>query len=64
MMRSAASRAFNLEEEPASLRDRYGRNHFGQSCLLAPDYPAFAGGYCAQFGCDAASGSGCPPEDS
>jgi Protein of unknown function (DUF1501) len=35
LMRSAASRAFNLEEEPAALRDRYGRNHFGQGCLLA-----------------------------
>jgi hypothetical protein len=35
LMRSAASRAFNLEEEPAALRDRYGRNYFGQSCLLA-----------------------------
>jgi hypothetical protein len=27
--------AFNLEAEPVSLRDRYGRNTFGQSCLLA-----------------------------
>jgi hypothetical protein len=27
--------AFKLEEEPAELRDRYGRNRFGQSCLLA-----------------------------
>jgi hypothetical protein len=35
LMRSAASRAFNLEEEKNELRDRYGRNHFGQSCLLA-----------------------------
>ena len=29
------ARAFNLEEEPASLRDAYGRNRFGQGCLLA-----------------------------
>ena len=28
-------RAFNLEEEAPELRDRYGRNTFGQSCLLA-----------------------------
>jgi hypothetical protein len=35
LMRSAASRAFNLEEEPAVLRDAYGRNQFGQGCLLA-----------------------------
>jgi hypothetical protein len=35
LMRSPAARAFNLEDEPAALRDRYGRNYFGQSCLLA-----------------------------
>jgi uncharacterized protein (DUF1501 family) len=35
MMRSSAVKAFNLEEEPAKLRDRYGRNLFGQGCLLA-----------------------------
>jgi uncharacterized protein (DUF1501 family) len=28
-------RAFDLGREPAALRDRYGRNAFGQSCLLA-----------------------------
>jgi Protein of unknown function (DUF1501) len=28
-------RAFNLGEESAALRDRYGRNTYGQSCLLA-----------------------------
>jgi hypothetical protein len=27
--------AFNLAQEPAAVRDRYGRNTFGQSCLLA-----------------------------
>jgi hypothetical protein len=27
--------AFDLSEEPASLRDRYGRTTYGQSCLLA-----------------------------
>jgi hypothetical protein len=35
MMRSEAARAFNLEEEPRALRDAYGRNLFGQGCLLA-----------------------------
>ena len=28
-------KAFNLAEEPASVRDRYGRTTYGQSCLLA-----------------------------
>ena len=35
MMRSEAVKAFNLEDEPAALRDAYGRNQFGQACLLA-----------------------------
>jgi hypothetical protein len=35
LMRTAARAAFNLDEEPAGLRDRYGRGLFGQSCLLA-----------------------------
>jgi len=35
LMHSPATRAFNLDEEPAWLRDRYGRNLFGQGCLLA-----------------------------
>ncbi len=35
MMRSSAAKAFHLEEEPAKLRDAYGRNLFGQGCLLA-----------------------------
>jgi hypothetical protein len=35
LMRSDAVRAFRLDEEPAHLRDRYGRNQFGQGCLLA-----------------------------
>lgn len=30
-----AKKAFNLKEEPNKLRDEYGRNTFGQSCLLA-----------------------------
>jgi uncharacterized protein (DUF1501 family) len=34
-MRSAAAAAFELDEEPASMRDAYGRTMFGQGCLLA-----------------------------
>ncbi len=36
LLRSTKSRgAFNLDEEPPAVRDRYGRNRFGQSMLLA-----------------------------
>ncbi|MGH7173453.1 MAG: DUF1501 domain-containing protein, partial [Gemmataceae bacterium] len=35
LMRTAAGQAFNLKKEPEKLRDRYGRNLFGQGCLLA-----------------------------
>jgi hypothetical protein len=35
LMRSAATKAFDLGEEPAKLRDAYGRNLFGQGLLLA-----------------------------
>jgi hypothetical protein len=35
LMTSEAARAFNLDEESDALRDRYGRNLFGQGCLLA-----------------------------
>jgi uncharacterized protein (DUF1501 family) len=35
MMRSAAAGAFDLDQEPAKLRDAYGRTPFGQGCLLA-----------------------------
>lgn len=31
----AAKKAFQLDEEPSALRDRYGRHRYGQSCLLA-----------------------------
>ena len=34
-MHSSATKAFDLDEEPKELRDRYGRNLFGQGCLLA-----------------------------
>src|SRR5207249_1349738 len=30
-----ARKAFDLAQEPDKVRDRYGRNTFGQSCLLA-----------------------------
>ncbi|MCA9248860.1 MAG: DUF1501 domain-containing protein, partial [Planctomycetales bacterium] len=32
---AAAKQAFDLEQEPAALRDRYGRNRYGQSYLMA-----------------------------
>jgi len=32
---SVAQRAFKIDEETAEVRERYGRNPFGQSCLLA-----------------------------
>jgi hypothetical protein len=35
MTSPAAKKAFALREEPAKLRDAYGRTTFGQSCLLA-----------------------------
>ncbi|HLJ10488.1 MAG TPA: DUF1501 domain-containing protein, partial [Planctomycetaceae bacterium] len=35
MVKSQAKSAFKLEDEPAALRDAYGRNRFGQGCLLA-----------------------------
>ncbi len=35
MIDTEARGAFRLDEEPAKLRDEYGRNRFGQGCLLA-----------------------------
>jgi hypothetical protein len=35
LMRTSARTAFDLSEEPAPVRDAYGRNLFGQGCLLA-----------------------------
>ena len=35
LMRESAANAFELDDEDAKLRDRYGRNRFGQGCLLA-----------------------------
>jgi hypothetical protein len=35
MSSSNTREAFDLKQEPERLRDKYGRNRFGQSCLLA-----------------------------
>jgi Protein of unknown function (DUF1501) len=35
MVRTQAKSAFKLDEEDPALRDAYGRNRFGQGCLLA-----------------------------
>jgi hypothetical protein len=35
MMKGKARAAFNIEDETPQLRDAYGRNAFGQGCLLA-----------------------------
>jgi len=35
LMRGEAAKAFDIQEERAAVRDSYGRNLFGQSCLLA-----------------------------
>src|SRR5262249_33441917 len=35
LMRSAAAKAFDLDDEKAAVRDAYGRTLFGQGCLLA-----------------------------
>jgi hypothetical protein len=35
VLSSEAQAAFDMEKEPAKLRDEYGRSEFGQSCLLA-----------------------------
>jgi hypothetical protein len=35
LMRTEAAKAFNLDAENPGLRDSYGRNLFGQGCLLA-----------------------------
>jgi Protein of unknown function (DUF1501) len=35
LMKTDAARAFNLDEEKEAVREAYGRNLFGQGCLLA-----------------------------
>ena len=34
-MKSNAVKAFDLDSESKEVRDNYGRNYFGQGCLLA-----------------------------
>ncbi|MDA0749481.1 MAG: DUF1501 domain-containing protein [Verrucomicrobia bacterium] len=34
-MQTEASEAFNLEREPESIREKYGKGHFANGCLLA-----------------------------
>src|SRR5262249_32583654 len=35
LMHSPKAKAFNIDEEPASVRSAYGSGNFGQGCLLA-----------------------------
>lgn len=35
LMRSSRAKAFQLDDEPAKLREEYGQHQFGQSCMLA-----------------------------
>src|SRR5205085_7491301 len=35
LVRSAAAKAFDLDDEKSAARDAYGRNLFGRGCLLA-----------------------------
>src|SRR5207248_4963273 len=35
LMRTSAAKAFDLSDEKSAVRDAYGRNLFGQGCLLA-----------------------------
>lgn len=35
MVKTKGGGAFELDKEPSELRDRYGRNRFGQGCMLA-----------------------------
>jgi hypothetical protein len=35
LMKPEAAKTFNLDDEDAKLRDIYGRNNFGQGCMLA-----------------------------
>lgn len=35
MVKTKGGGAFELDQEPEEIRDRYGRNRFGQGCLLA-----------------------------
>ena len=35
MMRSSKAKAFDISQEPDAVRERYGKNRFGEGCLLA-----------------------------
>ena len=35
MMRSSKAKAFDISQEPAAVREKYGKNRFGEGCLLA-----------------------------
>jgi len=35
MMRSSKAKAFDITQEPTAVRERYGKNRFGEGCLLA-----------------------------
>ncbi len=35
MMQGPYTKVFKLDDEPAEVRDKYGRNNFGQGCLMA-----------------------------
>lgn len=35
LMHSGKTKAFNIDEEPAAVRDAYGKGNFGSGCLLA-----------------------------
>jgi uncharacterized protein (DUF1501 family) len=35
LMSPSASNVFDLSQEPAAVKERYGRSHFGRGCLLA-----------------------------
>lgn len=35
MMRSSKAKAFDITQEPDAVRERYGKNRFGEGCLLA-----------------------------
>lgn len=35
MMRSSKAKAFDISQEPETIRERYGKNRFGEGCLLA-----------------------------
>src|SRR5262249_11004188 len=49
MVSPAARRAFDIHQEPARLRDEYGRHTLGQSCLMARRLVE-AGGRCVTIG--------------